>query len=397
MGDVLAPVTVAARFPAFVVANLALSLTSAATVLAAFALTPTPSLIPLVLLLTSIRLSVWALARRRGGYARLAVQALLISMASAIAHLAPSRRALSTPNVALGVISSISFIISSFAIGVVIASGHLTRYTNSSWSQVTLFPALWASAWGFLSKVSPTGQLSTWSPVLGLGPYSWLRPITGQWGVDWVTAAWAVVASEALGDWLMGASERDHPLVDAQPTLIDHQDVQHYDSIARPTSGIKPSSTLPLARSRSLLVLSGLLLALMLPAYFAPYLPAPLYADNTTPFGVSCALPVAKATSSGHPSLEDYIGETKRLQSSSNVILWPEGAVHFDSEDEKTQAFSQIQDALNGNKYAAISFEEFVPESGAHRATRRNGIALIQRLGSPVLQYYKRNLVPSTS
>ncbi|KAI0776360.1 hypothetical protein BC629DRAFT_1525791 [Irpex lacteus] len=379
----MATTSLTTQVPSYVAQHPAKVFTTAATVVGFFALTPEPPLLAVAALLAVSRLSTQFFINRSNGYPKLALQAGLVSVAAGVAHLAPSLQALSTPNVALVVFSSISFVVSVSATAVIGVATRLSKPINNTWAQVTLFPALWASAWGFMSRASPVGQLVTWSPVLGLGPYGWIRGTLGQWGVDWITAAWAVVLSEVLGDWLVGASEDTTSLIDYEPPLIDHENGHNAT-----TDGSRTNR--PLARSKSLVSLFGLLMLLMTPTYFTSHLPVPLNSENTTPFSVACALPDPKAVSHNHPGLEDYILATKQLQSQANIVFWPESAVRFDNPEQRAAAFAQIQNITNGGKFIGVSFEEYVPEENQ----RRNGFALIQRTGQPVFEYYKRNLVP---
>ncbi|KAI0341492.1 hypothetical protein BDW22DRAFT_1359076 [Trametopsis cervina] len=381
--------TFARRIPALVVSKPATVFTTAATALSFFALTPTPPLLLVIGLLTVLRLSAWTFVPRQHGYVKGGVQAIFISIAAGAAHLAPSMQALSTPNVALVVFSAISLIASSFAVGVVFFSVRAGRLSTSQWAQLTVFPALWASAWGFTSHVSPVGQLVTWSPVLGLGPYEWTRQVMGQWAIDWIAAAWAVVASEVLGNMVVGGSGAQAATIDDVEPLIDHDDT--HDHRDYPHSLSKPSPT-ALSRSRSLASLTVLLLLLMVPTYFTASLPAPLNSEHTTPFGVACALPDPHSARDGKLTLRHYINATQVLQNKANIVLWPESAVRFDSSKERDAAFALIQNLTHaGNKYIGVSFEEFVPQEGKYR----NGFVLLPGLtGPPVFEYYKRNLVP---
>lgn len=386
----MGPVT---QIPSYAVSHPAVVFTSLAAFQAFFALTPTPNIISIAALVVVLRLSAWTFVPRPGGYAKGILQALFISLAAGAAHMAPSIDALSTPNLALVIFSGISLLASSFSVLVVFTSVWLARFFQSPWTQLTLFPALWASAWGFMSEVSPVGQLVTWSPVLGLGPYSWLRPALGQWGIDWITAAWAVIVSELAGDYITSASTSLPSLVDVEEPSGSNTDDPHFDSLVR-----HPGSPHWLSRSRSLQVLLAMLLSLMIPTYFLSYLPAPLHAEGTTRLGVACALPdLATGKNPGRlPTLEDFVQETKKLQSKATVIFWPESAVHFNSPEQREAAFAEIQQAMDYQKYVGVSFEEFVPpvrkgESGH----RRNAFALIGKTGPPALEYDKRNLVPS--
>ena len=98
------------------------------------------------------------------------------------------------------------------------------------------------------------------------------------------------------------------------------------------------------------------------------------------------------------PSLEDYIQETKILQSQAQVVFWPESAVRFESSAERAEAFVKVQENLHNQKYVGISFEEFVEgERKGDPGRRLNRFALLGKTGPPVLEYDKRNLVPSMS
>lgn len=274
---------------------------------------------------------------------------------------------------------------SALATGLAGFAVHLGKRATGPWVEITLFPALWASAWGFMSQVSPVGQLVTWSPVLGLGPYSWIRGILGQWGIDWITAAWAVVLSEVVGDWLVGSAGSDDAS-DSTATLIDYEHplIPHEGG----NGAVDKSSG---ARSRSLLSLSSILLLLMIPTYFTTHLPTAIVSDTVTPFSVACALPDPRTAKHNQLGLEDYIRATQQVQGQANIVFWPESAVRFANPDERDVAFAKIQNVTNGNKFIGVSFQEFVPALGKDR----NGFVLIQRTGPPVFEYYKRNLVPS--
>lgn len=371
--------------------------TVAGGVLGLFALSTTPVLAPIAILLAVVRLSTLTFIRRQSGHWKAILQASVIAIASGAAHLTASLTALSTPHVALVVISTIFLATSLFAVGLVYLGCALTRTraASSTWHQLTLFPALWASAWGFVSEVSPVGQLVTWSPVLGLGPYLWTRSVLGQWGIDWITAAWAVVISETAGDWLVGRADDDTEpfLTDAAPLLGDHVDAPTYH-----TDGPPRTKTRVISRSSSVTVLTGALLALMLPTYLYPATPLPVISTSTTPLDVSCVLPNPRTSGhgTGNPTLEDFIAETKVLQARSTVLLWPESAVRFDSPEAREAAFERIQKALNAKKFVGVSFEEYFPsEHQGEAGIRRNGFAMIDSSGPPLLEYYKRNLVPS--
>lgn len=384
------------------IARPALVYTSSATALAFAALTPTPSLVPLVALLATIRLAGLTFVNRRSGYLHAIIQAVFVALASAAIHLAPSLDALSTPNISLGVLSVITFFASCFATATVFAGCYAVRFTSSSWAQLTIFPALWASAWGSMASVSPVGQLVTWSPVLGLGPYSWLRPILGQWGIDWVTAAWAVIFSETIGNWIVGVSDEEGSPLDERSLLADHASPRDYRTVGGAVTTKPPLGSS--ARAKSVFALAISLFGLTLPSYVYPFLPLPLNSGTiVTPVALGCVMPTVPFARHGEAlTLDDYIKATMQLQSvparttGTVLLLWPESAVSFASSARKSAAFAEIQATLNGGVYTGVSFEEVVSgDSDNARATKRNGLAIISREGT-ILEYYKRNLVPST-
>ena len=377
---------------AFAISHPATAYTASATALGLFALNPTPPLIPVVLLVAILRLSAWTFVPRQHGYRKGLLQATAIAVSAGAAHLAPSLDATSTPQSALLIVSSISLVFSAFAVSLVFLGIKFGSSGNTHWSKLTVFPALWASGWAFMSQVTGVGQLATWSPVVGQGPYEWSRQVFGQWGIDWITAAWAVVISEVLGDWLVGAPDHDEDaLVDTEPLLGDHAPPQ-YGSAAQPTAKQTPAS---LSRSRSLLVLTGALVLLMVPSYLYPETPLPrVPGDDITTLKVACALPISRT---GNPTLAEFIHETRTVQGAADVILWPESAVRFESPEDRDATFAKIQNGSGAsNKYIGVSFEEYVPaERRGERGHSYNGFALLPTPeGPPVINYYKRNLVP---
>ncbi len=372
----------------------------ASTVFAITAISPTPVFLPVVALLACIRLSAFTFINLPDRFVHGAVQAFLVSVAGAATHLAPSLGALSTPSTSLVILSFIMLFTSSLAFGVVFATSYAVRSIHNPWAKLTLLPAVWASAWGFVSYVSPVGQLVTWSPVLGLGPYLWVRQVAGQWGIDWIAAAWAVVLSEIVGSWVVGHDDQEGLLVDTEPLLIDHGQIPTYHSIETTQRDSQPQTkSKSSASSRDLLILTIGLLLLILPSYgMAPYLPLPINSPATATVNVACALPGPPQRGHGNPSLKDYMSETLKLQSFADIILWPESALRFNSPEERESAFEEIQKGLQGKRYVGIGFENHATsERGDGQGKGYNVFALIQNTGPPILEYYKRMLVPSTS
>ncbi|KAH8102576.1 hypothetical protein BXZ70DRAFT_1063356 [Cristinia sonorae] len=385
---------------ASIVAHPAKTFLIVCPIIAFLSLSSTPAFVPIVALVTSLRLWAWVSIPRTDHKASQLAQVLLVALASSAAQLAPTLEALSTPTTSLIVLTILSTTTSSIAFIPFFLSYYVRRVVNTPWAHLTVFPALWASTWGFMSQVSPLGHLASWSPVLGLGLYDWTREVFGQWGIDWITAAWAVVVSELLGDWLVAVDQQE--LDEQTQDLLVDVDINTL-------AGTNPTATdatertrsrTPLSRSNGLWTLTVLLVALAGYSYVIPSLPIPPEAADTTPFTVGCALPATHTIGKyvRTPKLQDYIYETTTIQNQAPIVLWPEGAVRFDSPEEKLEAFKRIQEPMGKGRYVGISFEDNIPpylEDGIyHPAVRRNGFALLGYRGPPVMEYYKRHLVP---
>jgi len=82
----------------------------------------------------------------------------------------------------------------------------------------------------------------------------------------------------------------------------------------------------------------------------------------------------------------------------AKVLLWPEGAVKFNSQSEKEEALYRVRQEVRG-PYVGVSFEDFVPADGhdgnGRSGMRRNGISIVSNdSDTTLLSYYKRKLVP---
>ncbi|OCH94733.1 hypothetical protein OBBRIDRAFT_823292 [Obba rivulosa] len=371
----------------FILKRPAMLYLSLGPILALFSLSTTPSMTPMIMLLTILRLqTIICIPRRQPGMMRIGLQIILVSAASMVAHMEPSINALSTPSTSILVLGCLSLITSLVAfLGIIVA--HFGEHLiPAPWAKATLFPTLWATAWGGVARISPVGQLISWSPVDSIGRYEWLRPITGQYGIDWVTAAWAVVFTELLGVLLMGSGE-DSPKEDPEPLVsIPHEDIENGGDIHHNEHTSK---------TYRIICLTGLLGVLIIPPAFLPVTPSPVYSESSGPLSVACALPYNP--SGRQNSLQDYIEETKELQGSAEIILWPETAVRFDSPEEKEAALSAVRNVTSGHKLIGVTFEEYVPPengTGAKEGTRRNGLILLTKEDGPVFEYHKRMLVP---
>lgn len=252
--------------------------------------------------------------------------------------------------------------------------GKKRRY---NWSRLAGFAAFWTTIWGTISVVTPVGRLLTWSPVTGLGPYTWVSAFLGPWGIDFIVAAWSVTLTEVVAIPLSQSAS----LVGATPYTDNPDEPTPRD---RSTFNHKAAFTLSL-------------LALTIPGFWTPRIPNPTYTDTTTPFTLGCVLPQTHLPhrTPRSPTLKDYITETKKM-TNANLVLWPEGALKFNTEADRSATFEEIfHNILEGQKgfHIGLGFEEGFQESQNGRASKRNGFALLVD-NRVVLQYYKRNLVP---
>ncbi|KAG8219648.1 hypothetical protein J3R82DRAFT_603 [Butyriboletus roseoflavus] len=336
-------------------------------VLATLALGPLPSFVPLVLLLSLLMIHGQRIAHRQTRGRELLCSWISVTGGSALAHWRAVATATSSPSESLTAV----VLLSGATYSVVVLSLYLDILLkgrlNTNWAQFTLFPVLWATSWSITSRISPVGRLLNWWPAPVPSPYNWMLPVVGPAGIDWIVAAWAVVCSELVAQWLMGFSE------------YEPMDTHNNQSLLS-------------SRTKGLLSLATILIALTFPSSVSQSLPFRADVVVHTPLTVGCALP--NPLDGSHPSLGDFIDETAKMNA-ADVILWPESAVVFNSEKEREAAFTQIR-GLSIHGFVGVAFDEYVMGDPAHT---RNGFALIhkgQKSGDEVVQYYKRNLVPLT-
>lgn len=333
--------------------------------LAALALGPLPRFVPLILLLSILMIHGQRIAHRQTRGRELLCSWISVTAGSALAHWRAASSALSSPAESLAAIVLLSGATYTVVVLSIYLDIRLKGQLKTDWAKFTLFPVLWATCWSIMSRISPVGRLLNWWPAPVPSSYSWMLSLAGPAGIDWIVAAWAVVCSELVAQWLMGFSEYE-PLD------------------TRGNQG--PLSS----RSKALLSLGTILLALTFPSSVFHIIPPRGDVVAHTPLTVGCVLP--NPLDGRHPSLEDFISETATMNP-ANVILWPESAVVFNSERELKDAFTQIRN-LSLSALVGVAFDEYVVGDAAHT---RNGFALVhkdQKLGDEVVQYYKRNLVP---
>lgn len=335
---------------------------AAELVLAAVALGPLPSFVPLVLLLSVLMIHGQRIARRQTRGRELLCSWIAVTTGSALAHWRAATTAVSNPTESLVAITLLSGLTYSIVVASIYLAIRLTGRLNTDWAQLTFFPVLWATCWSMASRISPVGRLLNWWPAPVPSSYSWILPLAGPTGIDWIVAAWAVVCSELFAQWLMGFPEYE-PL-DNRPLLS--------------------------SRSKALLSLVITLLALTFPLTLTQNSLPRTDIGAHTPLTVGCALP--HRLDGSHPTLQDFIDETTKMNA-AHVILWPESAVVFNSEREREDAFAKIQQ-LPLPAIIGVAFDEYVTGDPEHM---RNGFALLhkdQEPGDEVVQYYKRHLVP---
>ncbi|KAF4605020.1 hypothetical protein EYR40_003803 [Pleurotus pulmonarius] len=349
--------------------------TSASVVLAYLTfLSATPPLLPLVFLIATVQVYGRMILYRRFLILRAGMLWLGIATGISMGQIMPSLHALMTPGTSIGVLFGLSSASSLIALLIIFIDVRFGLQLNSPWSQMTIFPALWASIWSGVSYVSPFGRLAVWSPIVGVDQYRWLLPWVGPTGIDWLVGAWAAVLSQAFGAWLMGPDKHEDT-----PILVE---VESHDNTPNKST------------SRAAIYLVGLLGLLTVPSFLFDSTPLAIESSQTTPLSVGCVIPSYHRYKHRHLVLHDFIEESKKL-ASAHIILWPEGAVSFRDSEERDEAFKNIS-SLVSRAHVAVSFEEFYSEPSNPRVShRRTGMALVAPNDpNPRFVYYKRHLVP---
>ncbi|KAJ6503289.1 hypothetical protein C8R47DRAFT_1007331 [Mycena vitilis] len=338
---------------------------SAVAIASLFGLTTTPTFVPVVLTLAALLFYAPHLFPRPHAVGYTALLWLLISLCSTLGRLVPALNALSSAGPSIAVLLVMSSVASAVAIIAIFVDKRMDGHTRAP--QAVLFPAIWTLLWVAASHLPfNLGRLTSWSPMSGIQAYQWMSPWTGPAGIDWVTAAWAVVVSQSLGKWYMGGGEESS------------------DS-RKPKAPTKTEGTS---------VLAIILIALTIPSFIISGHPLPVVSSDTvTSVSIGCVLP-----STTSPSLGDYIKESQKVTAHADLILWPEGAVTFRDANDKENAIKKIQDAQASDrgKPWAVSFQETTidPWDDKGRATiSRMGVAVISS-EDVSMTYYKRSLVP---
>ncbi|KAK7064020.1 hypothetical protein R3P38DRAFT_3339422 [Favolaschia claudopus] len=339
---------------------------------AVFGLTLTPTLLPVVLTLSLLLFYGPILFHRPHPRRYSFLVWLSIASGSCLARVVPALTALAgTSGTSVAVLFSMSLAASTVAMSAIFADIHISARTQTP--QVVLFPAIWTTVWAIISHLPfNLGRLTSWSPMYGTQAYQWMAPWTGPAGIDWITAAWAVVVSQGVGIWYMGNTDDEE--------------------LSTATSTSRKSSR----RTAGTWVLATVLIALTVPSFLISDSPLPVAPSETvSALTVGCVLPSKfKGVS---PTIEEYLDESVILRSRSagpKLLLWPEGAVHFSSAEERDSGFQLIQGKLGDeHTYLGVSFHEDVSTDVRHSSVSHNGIAIISPSGVH-LTYHKRHLVP---
>ena len=296
----------------------------------------------------------------------------------------PSIHALSSTTSSIFSLWIISSLSSAVAFGAIIISDRVSLRVSNPSTKLTLFPTFWATVWQTTSHLNPVGHLVTWSPVTGIASYEWMRPFFGAWGVNWLVGAWAIVIADIVGSWFIGPGDESEPQEPLIPSIVSNGDSQP----SRPTSSPGPHRTL---------FLTAVLLVLTSPSLFSPVTPLLPWSTSSTPLPVGCILPHPPSSGDGSTPLDRFIAES-RHHNGARVLLWPEGALRFETVAQREEAINRVRDEVKG-PLVGVTFTEPVPDSAgwghSRDGKRRNGLVLVGPDG-PVAEYYKRNLVPCT-
>jgi len=342
------------------------------TVLAFLALSPTPSFVPLTALVATLLVYTRYVVRRPHAARTMFGAIFGVSLASTISHLIPSIHALSSTTGSILSLWMISSLASVVAFVVAILSNYLSLRVNNPWAKLALFPTFWATAWQAISHTSPVGHLVTWSPVTGIASYEWTRPFFGVWGMNWIVGAWAIAIAELVGGWFIGPK--------------DELDTNGEPEPGRPT-------TFP--GHRHILLLGTALLVLTTPSFFSPTIPTLPWFNGSTPLPIGCVLPHPSSPGDGSTPLDRFITES-RQHNGARILLWPEGALRFETTSQREEAIQRVQKEVKG-PLVGVTFTEPVPPSAEWSHSRdgkwRNGLVVVGPDG-PVAEFYKRNLVP---
>ncbi|KAH7345252.1 hypothetical protein B0J17DRAFT_639009 [Rhizoctonia solani] len=241
-----------------------------------------------------------------------------------------------------------------------------------------------AALFSFISLLPILGFAYFRSYVGSRFPLSGLLLFPVLWATTWSLVVHFSPVAEYTGAWLMGTEARRLIPDDAAPnvdflTSINNEteatDIDH----ANNCDPHRPPATRDI------------------PSHFTPILPPPMHSSSTTELMVACAHPAVK-TPGTHPSFEDYLAETRVQAPRAKIVLWPEGAVRFHSDEQKKIAFKNISDIANHQKaWIGVGYEQTFQDrdvyDGLQRVRGHNALAIFGPDVQPVV-YIKQKLVP---
>ena len=341
-----------------------------------FALRPLPSSVPLVALLVQTRLATQYIIPRPHRWLRIGLLWLAITAGCTISFASAGSTAINS----FGASIAYSAVFSALGlIPFIICS--LLRIRGLA------FPAVWSTWWWFITSESPIGRLGAWSPLYGYETYAWTRPVFGELAIDWIVGAWCEVLAGFVASQMMGHRDQNEemPAEEDTPLLLP---------VDSPTPNTTPSKRV-IKSSNQISIMTIILVVATIPSTFINPLPPrlhPLPGENRRDIGVACVLPELDNV---HPPFDLFLKETRAIAGRAHIVLWPEGAVSFDSEADRNNKLEIVQNttAINGI-WVGVAFADPVPGHGEDaKGKRRNGIAIVSSDGV-VLEYYKRNLVP---
>lgn len=395
----------------------------ATTLIAATALQPSVSPLPLTLLLAGILIQTSRIAADGNRQTRHNLGLVLsLTLGGVAARIIPSLHALSTPSTSIVVLvagsltTSILYLVPALLYVITLT---VPPSASSSERLLSLFPAIWTTYIALISYWSPFGRIGTWSPVLSdQGTYSWLAPYFGAPGQDWLVSASAALLAQFVeqSGWMetnpseskaRKISSDDHPpLIDiteeieggrtAFPPYHDDESDEMTDVERQSPSSTKSFSyrSSPQTR-RTMAMLTATLIALAIPSYFNPSLPLPPQSDKTIQLDLACILPQPASEASPKTIFDHYLAESAKYGSLARIHLWPESAVRFENVRERDEGLKAVQLLAKVYKiWIGVGLEYTLP--AIEGGKRRNGIAIVGPEGV-ALEYYKHNLVPGES
>lgn len=343
------------------------------TVSSALAFGPSATITPIILTLALLLFYSRYIFRSGSPFWPQIALPCALAVGASISRYQAALTALSAPTESILALFGSALILSTLTSLTLFVDTKYCTHFKSSWAQITFFPALWATLWFIISESSPVGRLSTWSAADHSDAYNWIVPMTGPASKDWIIGAWAVVMSQFIGAWYMGRPDEDLPL-DNQPKR------QHFEGVHFQVG-----------------ILALCLTFATIPSFLIPQFPLPVSDVNvSTPLTVGCVLPSFQRYKHHVLTLDDYIEESKKIQSLAKIILWPEGAVVFKNASERDQGLQLVREKFTGS-HTGVSFEETIDDprdSTGKTSIRRTGIAVVSKDSEPHI-YYKQHLVPS--